>query len=232
MLPLSDNHAAGLTSLIVVVLFSLTAATVAVSRGIRWTCIAAAITFLFTIAIETVGTHTGFPFGAYKYSAALQPQGFGTPLIIGLAWFAMAVPAWEVARALFAARLSRVLAGAWAMAAWDLLLDPQMTRLGFWTWSNTDTVNWSGIPISNYLGWFVVSALICATLTMFDNVRGSRPPSAPLIAIYLWMCAFTSLGFMLPFVFDKPIVGIVGAAATVPLAVVALTRTTKADRTA
>ena len=41
---------------------------------------------VFAWAAEALGSATGFPFGGYEYTAALQPQLAGVPLLIPFAW--------------------------------------------------------------------------------------------------------------------------------------------------
>ncbi len=49
-------------------------------------------------AIERVGSTTGWPFGVYAYTDALQPQIGHVPLVIPIAWLMMLPPAWAVAQ--------------------------------------------------------------------------------------------------------------------------------------
>ncbi len=133
-------------------------------------------------AAESLGSKTGFPFGAYNYTAALQPQLFGVPLLIPLAWLMMLPPSWGAAQAISARLPARGRAPAFivlstlAMTAWDLFLDPQMTAWGLWEWRHPG--GFFGIPWSNYLGWLLVSALITAL------IRPRDLPAAPLLLIY------------------------------------------------
>ena len=79
--------------------------------------------------------HTGVPFGAYRTATRSGRALFGVPVVIAFAWTMLAWPA-----ALAARRLRRILrrraslVGAWALAAWDLFLDPQMVAAGHWRW--------------------------------------------------------------------------------------------------
>ena len=161
------------------------------AKTLRITALVAVLSW----AAETLGSQTGFPFGTYDYTEALQPQLFHVPLLIPLAWMMMLPPAWGVARV-----LSRRLAPGWqtpafitssalAMTAWDLFLDPQMVTWGLWEWQNPG--GYFGIPWSNYLGWILVSALITAV------VRPRQLPVAPLMLIYTitWLLQTTGLGF-------------------------------------
>ena len=96
-----------------------------------------AIILILGWAVEALGSRTGVPFGAYDYTARLQPQLAGVPIVVPLAWLMMLPPSWAVAR-LLAGRygsLVFVLSSATAFTAWDLLLDPQMVAWGFWTWA-------------------------------------------------------------------------------------------------
>jgi lycopene beta-cyclase len=139
--------------------------------------------------IEFVGSKTGFPFGSYSYTNALQPQLLGVPLLIPLAWLMMMPSAWAVAQCIVFrrgnpadrpyTRIVFILVSALAFTAWDLFLDPQMTNWGFWTWHNPS--GYFGIPFVNFAGW-ILAALLMTTVV--------RPPTLPreilppLLAIY------------------------------------------------
>ncbi len=49
--------------------------------------------------VERVGTTTGWPFGRYTYTGRLRPAVAGVPIVVPAAWWAMALPAREVAHA-------------------------------------------------------------------------------------------------------------------------------------
>ncbi|MFC1997732.1 carotenoid biosynthesis protein [Chloroflexota bacterium] len=153
-----------------------------------------ALVFILGWAAEAIGSRTGYPFGSYDYTKALQPQLFHVPLLIPLAWMMMLPPAWGVGQA-----ISRRLNPRWqligfvgfsalAMTAWDLFLDPQMVSWGLWEWYIPG--GYFGIPWSNYLGWLFVSAII----TIFIYPR--QLPVAPLLLIYTitWLLQTVGLG--------------------------------------
>ena len=52
-----------------------------------------------TTVVEKIGTSTGLPFGRYRYTGALRPTVAGIPVLVPLAWHAMALPAREAAHA-------------------------------------------------------------------------------------------------------------------------------------
>jgi putative membrane protein len=154
----------------------------------------AAIVVILGWAAEALGSRTGFPFGGYHYTPALQPQLLHVPVLIPLAWLMMLPPAWAVAQALTRDLAPRwqtagfVLISALAMTAWDLFLDPQMVAWGLWQWDQPS--GYFGIPWSNYLGWLLVSALITA------RARPGSLPVAPLLLVYTitWLLQTIGLG--------------------------------------
>jgi len=154
-------------------------------------------------AIEALGSATGYPFGAYEYTDALQPQLAGVPLLIPLAWLMMLIPAWGVAEAILAGRkvrLGRWYAPLYAMVAgaafttWDLYLDPQMVARGLWLWDQPG--GYFGIPWVNFLGWWLAASV----LTLL--VRPTRLPRVRLMVIYALTWAFQAVG--LGIFWDQP----------------------------
>ncbi len=135
---------------------------------------------------EVVGLHTGLPFGGYTYTGTLGPELLGVPLVVPLAWTMMAWPALAVGRALARRPLTVAVTGGWALAAWDVFLDPQMVDAGYWRWADPHPALplVPGIPVSNYAGWLLVAMLMTAALhrALPREVRTSGPAAA----LYLW----------------------------------------------
>jgi len=143
--------------------------------------------------VEFIGSKTGFPFGLYAYTDVLQPQLFGVPLLIPIAWFMMLPSAWAIAHLIIGSaphpqrRLRMAMLAALAFAAWDLFLDPQMVAWNFWQWENP--VGYFGIPWVNYLGWLLVSGIV----TWLVNPQPIAKPG-PLVAIYAAVWFLQSVG--------------------------------------
>lgn len=143
--------------------------------------------------IELLGVHTGFPFGSYTYSARLGPRWFGVPPLIGLAWTMLAWPAALAARRLVRHRLARVLIGAWALAAADVFLDPQLVAAGGWTWQSPDPhlPGVPAVPLTNFAGWLLVAlALSAAVQRLAAANTGAGVPDVDdtvPVALYLWL---------------------------------------------
>ena len=209
-----------LSSVVVSGLFSATTA----ASGQRWSwpraAGAAGTTAALTAAVEHVGTHTGWPFGQYRYTTALQPRVAGVPALVPMAWFAMAVPARETAHAALGAhstRTTRIVAGAATLTAWDLFLDPQMVGEGYWRWARTGA--YRGIPLSNYLGWFATGL---AVMTVLEITLPAGEPAPELVAEYGVMAAMETAGF-LSFFGDR-IVAAVGGIGMLPVTAIATAR--------
>jgi putative membrane protein len=214
-----------LASVVVGGLASTTAAAAAGRWGPRRSAASAAAIGLGTAVVERIGTATGVPFGGYVYTGALRPEIGGVPAIVPAAWFAMAVPARETAHAALGTHstpVGRVVLGSLALTAWDLFLDPQMVGEGYWRWARRG--RYRGIPLSNFVGWFLTGLVVMAVLERELPV-GKAPTGEPdrfLVAQYGAMAAMETLGFAA--FFRDRLVALVGGAAMVPLATVALRR--------
>jgi uncharacterized membrane protein len=208
--PLTDDRA-GLTTAVVVAFAVTTTLLAAMAWGGSRAVAAGAVVTAGALALEAVGTRTGWPFGEYEYGDALRPTVAGVPLAVGLAWWAMAVPARDVAARLVAPGWRRVALGAVALTAWDVLLDPQMVDEGFWTWDGGGP--WRDVPLSNYVGWFLVSVVVMVVLDRRLPGSGRGPA---LLGLYTWWAAMSTLGFLA--FFGDPLVGVVGGACMLPLA--------------
>jgi putative membrane protein len=164
---------------------------------------------------ETVGVHTGFPFGAYAYTGTLGAELLGVPLVVPLAWIMMAWPAFLAGRALGGGRVWRaVLLGGWALASWDVFLDPQMVDAGHWVWRDPVPAlpGVADVPLTNFAGWLLVATLIIAVLCR--QAGGPRRKSeldlrtGPAPVLYLW--TYGSSVWAHAAFFGRPWVSLVG----------------------
>jgi uncharacterized membrane protein len=143
---------------------------------------------------ESVGVATGLPFGHYAYTGTLGAEVLGVPVVVPLAWVMMAWPALVVARTLARRGPAVVAVGAVALTAWDVFLDPQMVSAGHWTWfdSTPGLPLIPGIPVTNYIGWLLVSLVIMAILVR--ALPREQEPSAPAAVLYLWVYFSSVMG--------------------------------------
>jgi uncharacterized membrane protein len=208
---IGDRIITSLASLTVVLQFLAVFSLAVNGWGLRRTvCIFFTIAFV-TFLAEYIGSKTGFPFGSYSYTSALQPQFEGVPVVIPLAWFMMLLPSWAIARLMIErwthhalSYLGFILLSTGAITAWDLFLDPQMVGWGFWKWS-PGSAGYFGIPWVNYAGWFLTGLL--STLTVPRSWL-RHLPLWPLAGIYIIVWLLQTLG--LAVFWGQPAPAIVG----------------------
>ncbi|ARK10604.1 carotenoid biosynthesis protein [Fibrivirga algicola] len=105
--------------------------------------------------VELLGVRTGYVFGGpYAYGEGLGPTLFGIPPIIGANWLLL-----TYCFGSFFDRFSwpvylKTAVAATGMVALDVLVEPVAIRLDFWTWFGHP------VPIQNYLGWWLVAAVL------------------------------------------------------------------------
>jgi putative membrane protein len=165
----------------------------------KWSAMGSALLILpLAWLVEFIGSTSGFPFGSYSYTEILQPHLGGVPLLIPLAWMMMLPPAWGIASRLVKSsaispphlvRLARGGVAAMAFTAWDLFLDPQMVAWDFWVWAKPG--EYFGIPLMNFIGWFLVSFAFSYLL------MPARLPIAPLVLIYIITWFLQSIGLLI-----------------------------------
>jgi putative membrane protein len=197
---------AGLSVAVVTGLAATTAGLAARRWGWRRTAAALGSVTAATAAVELVGSHTGVPFGRYRYTGVLRPAFRGVPAVVPLAWFAMGLPSRAAGRRAFG---STVAGGAVALTAWDLFLDPQMVAEGYWRWRRAG--RYRGIPLTNYLGWVLTSAAVMALL---DRALPDDPPGdgdGALAGLYGFVAVMQTLGFAA--FFRDPLVALAGGVA-------------------
>ncbi|MEM0272202.1 MAG: carotenoid biosynthesis protein [Thermoprotei archaeon] len=118
-------------------------------RAARFLLTSTAIGFVF----ELVGVHTGFPFGEYYYTGTdLGPMVLGVPAFIPLLWATLSYFSYS--------SVENPFLGAWLMVLADITIDPLFSRFD-WHWVSPG--QYFGVPLTNFLGWFLVSTLILIT---------------------------------------------------------------------
>lgn len=173
-----------ITTLVVVLFTAASVSHAWLTFGAVWTLAFSAIATVFGLAIELLGSRTGFPFGEYAYSAELQPQILDVPVIVPLAWLMMAYPALLLARSLSTRWV--VPLAAIGLTTWDFFLDPQMTGEGYWTWTDPEPAmpGIPGIPLQNYAGWLLGTLVLMAVLNRLPHREADL--GVPLV-LYTWM---------------------------------------------
>lgn len=142
-----------------------------------------ALTFMVVTAAigfsaEVLGTSTGFPFGKYYYTDFLGPKILGVPEVVPFVWFVIAYLAFSVSLGSFRNGSARSVASiaivsAFGAVAWDLLVDPMFSTYGYWVWTKQfiSLPKLEGIPLTNFIGWFVLVGLM---LIVFLGIAPNR----------------------------------------------------------
>ncbi|WP_053057838.1 carotenoid biosynthesis protein [Rubrobacter aplysinae] len=163
---------------------------------------------VFGFAIESTGTVTGFPYGAFFYGDSLGPKIAGhvpyilpvsyVPLVIGAV--AACVPARSLTSPAGPARgLAWVVVSALLLTLVDGVLDPGAAALGFWVWPEGGA--YYGVPLTNYAGWVLSGLLACALLVLAGRWREPPPGGlldSVLLALAFWCGVAVFEGLWLP----------------------------------
>lgn len=163
--------------------------------GLRGILSFAAVCVVIGNLVENLGVSRGIPFGHYYFTGVMGPKVFHVPILLGLAYIGMAYVSWMLACAILARQswshvVTISLLASFIMTAWDLAQDPVWsTMLGAWVWR--DGGRWFGVPVTNYVGWYLnvlVIYLAFAALTQRRTVATDESFAWPSIAFYL-LCA-------------------------------------------
>lgn len=211
-----------LTVVTVVTFFAASVGHALVTRGAGYTTLLLVVTTGGGLVAEAVGVHTGRIFGSYRYAGSLGPRLLDVPVVVPLAWTMLAHPAACTAARLVSGPTVRALVAGWALASWDVFLDPQMVAAGHWRWTavGTHLPGVPGVPVTNYAGWLAVALLMMAVLAPAAGHRRDQSVDGPAYALYLWTWGGSLLANLA--FFERPAVALWGGLAmglvAVPLA--------------
>lgn len=122
-------------------------------------------------------------FEAYHYSAEdFLLTLWDVPLVIGFGWAAIIYSGFHVAETLGVSRRVRPLFVALFALHIDVAIDAVAIRVPFWTWTPPGV--WFGVPLGNFLGWFLVASLFTAGWLVLES-RVEYPTLRGLGAIVL-----------------------------------------------
>ena len=176
-----------------------------IALGWAEAAIFAATCLTITFAMENLGTTTGFPFGRYAFLVGARLPHVGViPIIVGALYFGMGYASWVIASLLTRPRVERPktrhavvavpLVAAFVMTQWDVVMDPSGSTLGkAWAWY--DSGGYFGVPLSNFLGWLLVTWLYFQVFAIVSYRRRakaayvSRPRAFWAFPILLYLAA-------------------------------------------
>ncbi len=180
------------------------------SYGARFAISFLLLTFGYALAVEIIGSKTGWPFGSYRYDHSLGTAIAGVPILVPFAWMMLAYPLLLAARKVGKSWV--FLYGGIGLMAWDLFLDPQMVRAHRWSWTfhGRATPFEPTIPLSNSAGWLLAGMGLMALLhwALPKNRRKYGPSSAIPNLFLAWTLFSGIIGNI--FFFHEPGVALMG----------------------
>jgi putative membrane protein len=129
---------------------------------------------------EYLGVNFGILFGDYAYGQTLGPKILGVPWVIGANWFVVMFAAASIANLTRLHVGFKIAVGAALATFLDFFIEPVAMRYDFWDWQN------SIVPMSNYVGWFFISALLIALFYALKLEAKSKLP----IYVYIIQLGF------------------------------------------
>lgn len=165
------------------------------TKALRFLGIATVVSLL----AELSSTRNGIPYGSYSYTAPTRGEELyiaNIPLFVPVSF---GVVVWA-GRALAIAGLKartrglQMLLGALCATTIDLVIDPMTLRGPTWflgdLYAYASDGPWFGVPLSNFAGWFVVSAVIIGLDNIFDRdvEQVVHPLRGPTVAAFI--CLF------------------------------------------
>lgn len=135
-----------------------------------------------SIFVEHLGVEYNFLFGSYDYTNNFGFKLFDTPITIGFAWLLIIGCSHEISRVISKGNQSLlsascfVILGSLLAVTMDLILDPVSFKIKeYWIWLEPGF--YYDIPLSNFIGWFVVAAVFHIT---FVIISPQKQPSSSI----------------------------------------------------
>lgn len=155
--------------------------------GIKRALLFLVITCVVGFVAEVLGTNSGFPFGKYYYTNYLGAKFLGVPVVVPLVWFVIAYLCYSIVAGNIRAPITGIktngrkflwkiaLLSAFGAVAWDFMIDPMFSSYGYWVWTGQylPLPELDGIPLTNFVGWFVLVTLMVSVCLFVIPSSGS-----------------------------------------------------------
>ncbi|TPE45504.1 carotenoid biosynthesis protein [Pontibacter mangrovi] len=148
----------------------------------------AAVVFAVGFFSEVVGVHTGLLFGNYTYGAALGTKLWDVPLLIGLNWLMLVYTTGQISNYTRLPWWGKAILGTMLMLVLDYFIEPVAMAFDFWDWQG------GHVPLSNYIGWFVVALALQAYYQWAPIYKTNRlAPYVYLVQLLFFLSIFILL---------------------------------------
>lgn len=158
-------------------------------------------------AVYTLGAMTGIPFGPFTFGNTIGAQLFKTlPWAVPLIWVLVILNSRGVARLILRPWRKVSGYGFWLIGVtaaltvlFDFALEPFASLVRhYWLWKHTKIpLTWESVPVSNFLGWAAVAALIALVIApaLVNKQPGKRNvPDFHPFAIWLGLILLFGTG--------------------------------------
>ena len=217
-----------------VMVFSLCSVYLFWSIGPKKATVFLVITLSISFLLEFIGITAGYPIGVtYSYDDSFSPLNiFGLPVTVPINWAIINILGYSIITHMLtlsgrskpnadSKKISIVLLivlDALVVTAMDVILDPLKVAQGSWTWMEGGP--FYGIPIGNYIGWFVVAAI---SIGAFRLIEYKRPGEEKILrgnmsvmpsVIYMFIAGYLCISAL---DIGMPDLALIGILATFPL---------------
>ena len=146
-----------------------------------------ALCLVVGFSFESLSLSTGFPFGHYYFTDLMGPKLFQVPILLGLAYVGMGYVSWTLGGIILGEKSGTVrgarvvllpLVASFVMVAWDFSNEPIWATIErAWVWR--DGGPYFGVPVSNFLGWFLTIFVIYLFFAVYLRLSPRDPHSLP-----------------------------------------------------
>lgn len=146
---------------------------------LKHTLIMFALAVVISNIYENLSISTGFPFGSYVHTPASGPKLFQVPVIVGPIFYSVGYLAWTLATMILGEPgkpndqlryWGTPVVAAFIVVGWDICSDPIGATIGR-QWIFADSGAYYGVPLANYLGWFLCTWTFFQSWSIYLSAR-------------------------------------------------------------
>jgi uncharacterized membrane protein len=134
-------------------------------------------------ACESLSLRTGFPFGHYFFTGFMGPKVLHLPILLVLAYLGIGYCSWVLSLLILGYRnkpltggstIALPLLASFIMVLWDLSMEAIWSTVDrAWIWR--DGGRFFGVPVSNFLGWYLTAFLFYQAFALYCKAYPVRP---------------------------------------------------------
>jgi putative membrane protein len=154
--------------------------------GLKGVLVFLLLSSLVGFSMENLSITSGSPFGRYHYTNFFHAPMIGqVPLDVGVLYFGMGYTAWVIGNILLDKADTRLdqrfnvialpVVAAFVLAMWDVVVDPASSTIhNVWIWHHSG--GYFGVPLTNFVGWYVVGYLFFQAFALYLASRSRYTP--------------------------------------------------------